>query len=298
MQITNNIRKLISKSRLILSKSRFLRSLYHIYLSIRGRGKFVFVVKEYFTGWGMTTGTRTPWMDGGGHKITQDFCNTDIQLKTLVKKKYFNMSQFSEVDPIKILNQLKWRHYIVYWSSIYALNNTRSTQNNLAECGVCDGMSAFYALSAAKTMDKTVKAYLYDAWEGMKEDYLVASEKRTVGDYSYLNMESTKKNLSSFGTNAIIFNKGYVPDVFQAAENPDRVVWLHIDLNSSLPTVGALDYFWDKLEDGGVILFDDYAWPGWQDTQKAVEEWSTEKNGMLFHLPTGQALFIKNRGNV
>jgi O-methyltransferase len=294
MQIKNGVYKIISKSRLILSKIRLLKIFYHIYLSIIGRGKFVFVVEEYFTGWGMTTGTRTPWMDGGGHKITQDFCIADNQLKKLVKEKYFNMSQFSEVDPINILNQLAWRHYIVYWSSIYAINNTRTTKVNLVECGVCDGMSAFYALSAAKTFNKPVKAFLYDAWEGMKEDYLVDSEKSTIGDYSYLNIESTKNNLSSFGADVIIFNKGYVPDVFQVAQNPDSLVWLHIDLNSALPTVGALNYFWDKMEAGGVILFDDYAWPGWKDTQKSVEEWSTDKRGLLFHLPTGQALFIKN----
>ena len=27
------------------------------------------------------------------------------------------MSQFSEVDPLRILDQLRWRHYIVYWSA-------------------------------------------------------------------------------------------------------------------------------------------------------------------------------------
>ena len=241
----------------------------------------------------MTTGTRTPWMDGGRAQNHPRFLQHGYTVENTCEGKHFNMSQFSEVDPIKILNQLRWRHYIVYWSSIYALNNTRSTQNNLAECGVCDGMSAFYALSAAKTMDKTVKAYLYDAWGRDERRLLSRVREAYCWRLFYLNMEFTKNNLSLFGTNEIIFNKGYVPDVFQAAENPDRIVWLHIDLNSSLPTLGALDYFWDKLEDGGVILFDDYAWPGWQDTQKAVEEWSTERNGTLFHLPTGQALFIK-----
>ncbi len=189
-----------------------------------------------------------------------------------------------------------WRHYIVYWSSVYAINNIRSTQNNFVECGVCDGLTVFYALSAAKNMNKSFKAYLYDTWGTMKEDRLLESEKGHAGDYTYLNMESTMNNLGSFKSDDVIFNKGYIPDVFQCVQNPESLIWLHIDLNSAIPTIDALKYFWDKLEVGGVVLFDDYAWPGYQDTQKYVEEWSAEKNGTLFHLPTGQALFIKNRG--
>jgi len=38
---------------------------------------------------------------------------------------------------------------------------------------------------------------------------------------------------------------------------------------------------------GGLILFDDYALPGYQNTQKAVEAWIKSKNGTLLHLPTG-----------
>ena len=287
--------KIIDKIRLQLSKSKRLVSIYHLYLSLRGKGHFVFVTQEYFTGWGMTTGTRTPWANGGGHKITQNFCRADLKLKRLVEDKNFNLSQFSKEDPLKVLNSLMWRHYIVYWSSIYALNKTKSIENNFVECGVCDGLTAFYALSAAKDLNKTFKAYLYDAWDVMEEDRLLSSEKKTSGDYSYLDVESTIKNLHTFNLDDIKFNKGYIPEVFQSADNPNNLIWLHIDLNSSLPTIDALNLFWDRLEVGGVVLFDDYAWPGHQDTQRSVEKFSANKSSTLLHLPTGQALLIKNK---
>jgi O-methyltransferase len=124
---------------------------------------------------------------------------------------------------------------------------------------------------------------------------LMESEKDFAGEYAYLDMKATQKNLSMFEPNNLFFNKGYIPSSFQAGQNPNNLVWLHIDLNSALPTLHALNFFWGKLEMGGLILFDDYALPGYQDTQKAVEAWIKSKNGTLLHLPTGQAIFIKDK---
>ena len=91
-------------------------------------------------------------------------------------------------------------------------------------------------------MNKTFEAYLYDAWEGMREEYLVDSEKRTIGDYSYLNMESTKNNLR-IHLDLMLFplTKGMFLMYFRVRNS--KLVWLHIDLNSALPTVGALNNF-------------------------------------------------------
>ena len=62
---------------------------------------------------------------------------------------------------------------------------------------------------------------------------LIGKEKGQIGNYSYLNIETTKENLVSLGSK-VIFNKGYIPDVFKNEKNPDVISWLHIDLNSSL----------------------------------------------------------------
>lgn len=202
---------------------------------------------------------------------------------------------FPGIDEIKFLNELNWRHYIVYWSSTYAIKNTDILHKNLAECGVCDGLTIYYAINAAKDLNNTYGAYLYDAWDAMRADMLMESEKDSVGAYSYLDMRATQKNLSMFAEKTLFFNKGYIPQSFEVAQNPENIVWLHIDLNAAVPTIHALDFFWGKLENGGVILFDDYALPGYQDTQIAIEEWIRSKNGTLLHLPTGQAMIVKDK---
>lgn len=247
----------------------------------------------------MTTTTRTPWEDGGGHAITENFFKVNAHLKNLVKENKFILTQFPKmfpgIDSINFLNELNWRHYIVYWSTTYAIKNTQVVQKNLVECGVCDGLTIFYAINAAKSFSKSYGVYLYDAWEAMQLDFLMQSERDFVGQYDYLNMEVTQKNLSMFESKNLFFNKGYIPNSFKDGQNPNNLVWLHIDLNSALPTRHAMNFFWEKLEVGGLILFDDYALPGYQDTQKAVEAWVKSKNCTLLHLPTGQAIITKDK---
>ncbi len=291
-----NVKNKLSK---VISKYAFLKILHAAYLFIFSSNRITYVKYPSFEGWGMTTTTRTPWENNGGHALTKSFSVADSKLKTLVKNKGFVLSQFPEmfpnVDQMRFLDELNWRHYIVFWSSTYAIKNTKSEQKNLVECGVCDGLTSYYAISAVKSLNKACKAYLYDAWDVMKENSLLESEKDSAGQYAYLDVKITEKNLGMFDSDTLFFNKGYIPDSFKVAKNPKSLVWLHIDLNASSPTLDALNFFWGKLENGGIVLFDDYALPGYQDTQRLIEEWVITKNGTVLHLPTGQAMIIKDQ---
>jgi hypothetical protein len=246
-----------------------------------------------FTGWGMTTCTAPPW--GAEQKlgaIEHDFSLAHDKLVELVANRKFCLSQFKDSNSMEMLESLKWRHYIVYWSSHYAVQNTSVAVKNLVECGVCDGLTSFYAMNAASNHTKNWAAYLYDAWAEMKEDLLLASEKNNKMSYDYLNVELTKRNLEAFQSR-VTFNKGFIPESFAVSQNPESIVWLHIDLNSATPTLAALDFYWDRLESGGVILFDDYNWIGYEDTKRVILDWLTTRSGTLLPLPTGQAIIFK-----
>ena len=113
-----------------------------------------------------------------------------------------------------------------------------------------------------------------------------------MGDYSYLSLEQTKSNLSDF-RESCKFIKGHIPDVFVENPGPTELSWLHIDLNSSMPTLKTLEQFVPKLIPGGVVLFDDYAHGVFSETRIVADEYCKQVNGLLFPLPTGQAIFFK-----
>ena len=252
----------------------------------------IFIEKPDFIGWGMVTHTFTPWFEGGGDEISKKFIQANSNITKDVLNGKFNLFQFKEENNQKdILDSLMWRHYFVYWTAWYASKTTECTIKNLVECGVCDGLTSYFAMHAIKGKYK-FKTYLYDSWDAMKPEYLLDSEKSFTGNYSYLSVENTQKNLIEF-KESILFNKGYIPDSFKNSINPSEVVWLHIDLNAALPTLHSLEYFFEKLCTGGVILFDDYAWHEQLDTKKVVDKFFSEKSGVLLPLPTGQAIYFK-----
>jgi hypothetical protein len=280
----NNLKTKIRRSVYIIPGGMFL---WAQLAKATGRGD-----KPNFSGWGMVTHTTNPW-DGPSDRIAKGFNQAENDFRTKVKRGEFRLTQVSSFkDKDKWIGELRWRHYIIYWSAYYAASRISNSACTLVECGVCDGMSSFFAMSAANSVTAS-KAFLYDAWAAMTEETLVESEKANVGAYSYLDVANTKKNLAMFQS-CLSFIQGRIPESFLTADSPAEVAWMHIDLNSSAATVGALDFFYNKILPGGVILFDDYAWRGYHDTKSVIDQFFIDKAGILLPLPTGQAIFLKD----
>ena len=113
-----------------------------------------------------------------------------------------------------------------------------------------------------------------------------------IGDYSELNINRTKKNLEEF-RNCLVFHQGYIPETLHTSpEAPASVDYMHIDINSVIPTQKTLEFFWPRLSKGGVILFDYYGWTGYEEMKDMIDGFFADKPGMLLKLPTGQAVYF------
>jgi hypothetical protein len=245
-----------------------------------------------FSGWRMATGTCPPWSDGGGNALARAFANCDKEMASHIASRKVVLTQFRQASVSVEVAQLRWRHYIVYWSATVA-SRLAGDDKNFVEMGVCDGLTAWYASRARQSVNCDGEFFLYDSWGGMRSDLLTESEGKSAGSYSYLNIENTKKNLDLCGSDKFVYIKGYIPESFSQSRHPDQIAWMHIDLNSSIPTLASLDFFWDRLMPRGVVLLDDFAWPGYEDTRLAVESWCENRNLDILQFPTGQALITK-----
>jgi hypothetical protein len=269
-----------------LLKARFPQ-LVEIYRIIRYGAKFT------FSGWGLWTRFATPW-DGHGPEniISIRFKSIHTQIKNKITQGLFVPLQFLDYpNPAEVLEDLKWRHFIVLWSAHYALRSTSSSRKIFVECGVCDGLTISFALSAARLEGASFHAYLLDAWDSFNPRQLVKDE--CVQNYDYLSIESTKINLADFGSQ-LTFVQGYIPESLRQVEFPENVSWLHIDLNASKPTKDALEFFYGRMEPGAVFLFDDYAGLGYEATRAVIDEFFADKKDCVFmHLPTNNAVAFK-----
>ena len=244
-----------------------------------------------FEGWGMTTlSTNNPW-EKNLNDTVKIFNKTHFKiLNDIKKKKFTETTPGNDIsDSIETLEGLKLRHYLIF-NSVKLLKN-KKLKKTFVECGVGDGLSIKYVLN--QTSPQKSEFYLYDSWQQMIKKYLITDvENSKIGSYNSLSFETTKKNLKNY-PHKITFNKGYIPDIFNENNNPKKISWLHIDLNSSMPTLKSLEFFYDKIESNGIIIFDDYGWKGYEDTRYIVDKFLNKKNENFFQFPTGQGIYIK-----
>jgi predicted O-methyltransferase YrrM len=90
----------------------------------------------------------------------------------------------------------------------------------------------------------------------------------------------------------VVVTRGKVPDVL-AECSASCIAFLHIDMNNAPAERGALDVLFDRVSTGGIIVFDDYGWTGYQAQKHMADEFMRERGLVVLELPTGQGLVVK-----
>lgn len=252
--------------------------------------RLVLPVKPTYSGGGITTVWELPW-------INTDYEMTKIFSKSneFIKNNFIFSGTLSHgIDKHSYHHDL-WVGWLISFAARYVIIFAEKNNLNFVECGVGDGITAFHALSQLKSNYKLFsqsKMWLYDSWGGMMLKYLHHSEKQYEGRYSELDLNACKNNLKEF-EEVLVYNQGYVPDVFESiSEHPNNVNFLHIDLNSAMPTLSALEFFFPKMEKRGVIIFDDYGGKNYSEMRKQIDKFLSDKQGILLEIPNGRAIFF------
>ena len=74
---------------------------------------------------------------------------------------------------------------------------------------------------------------------------------------------------------------------------PEKVAFLSIDMNCTIPEREALKHFWPRLVRGGVVLLDDYGFSHHEEQKVAHDAFAASQGTTVLSLPTGQGLMIK-----
>ena len=241
-----------------------------------------------FSGWGMTTIANNPWDDDFDLDVFRKSCESITSFD-------FTPSCLPRMPIDEYVHSLDYRHYFISFCANYAIKFAQTDYHNFVECGVNDGVTAFVALNELHNkLGTNFKMDLYDSWEAMKAELLVGDEiDFNVGAYDDSSIEIPKSNLKSFENN-IVYHKGFIPDTLfeKSPKQPESISYLSIDLNSSQPTLSALNFFVPKLVKGGIIIFDDYGLEHYPDTKNVIDEFFSTKSGILMKMPTGQAIYF------
>lgn len=185
---------------------------------------------------------------------------------------------------------LVWRLHTLVWAAQNALH----VDGDFVECGVFKGFCSSVLLKYLNFQDLDRQAYLYDTFEGLPEKTSTEQERRTW-DYTQYDSEAVyngvREKFSKYKNVTIV--RGVVPDSFTVAI-PEKIAFLHIDMNSEMAEILALEYLFDKVTPGGMIVFDDFGWSCNANQMKAELAFMNERGHHILELPTGQGVVIKH----
>lgn len=189
---------------------------------------------------------------------------------------------------------LLWRLHTLVW----AAENALRVEGDFVECGVLKGFSSA-VLCKYLGFERLPRAfYLFDTFAGLPEE--ASSEKERKGwnrVYGAMDSESwyeaVRESFSAYPNVRIV--RGAVPHSFSQAV-PDRIAFLHLDLNSEQAEVGALEALFDRISPGGVIVLDDFGWQFSHHTGLAESRFLESRGHSVLELPTGQGLVLKHAG--
>ncbi|MCE7993727.1 MAG: methyltransferase [Roseivirga sp.] len=187
---------------------------------------------------------------------------------------------------------LEWRIHTLCWAAGYA----QHLEGDFVECGVRTGffVTSITDYLSFKDMDK--RFVLIDSFTGTIPEMLSTNELKREshgikpeGDWDSFYQEVTER--FSLWPNVEIV-KGVVPQILEKIAF-DKLAFISLDLNSTIPEMAALEYLWDYLVPGGIIILDDYGYPGFEEQQRAHDKFAKSRNTSVFCLPTCQGVIIK-----
>lgn len=176
---------------------------------------------------------------------------------------------------------ITWRRYLLACSAAHAVH----LEGDFVECGVYlgTGMKTVIDYFGKGAFHKTF--WGYDTF-----DYHPTQGHGFEGQQAGL-FQKVQERFAEYAQVRLI--QGFLPDSF-AQGCPERIAYLHIDLNNAEGEIASLEHLWDRIVPGGMVVLDDYQWSGIYRPQKRAEDlWFQQRGYRVFPLPTGQGFVIK-----
>jgi len=195
------------------------------------------------------------------------------------------------VDP-----EFTWRVHVALWAAASSLH----VPGDFVECGVNAGVISSAIMHRLRWNTVGRRYFLIDTFGGPVLDQFspeeiqrgrlnVAKDALQAGAY-VTDVARIQSNFSEW-PNAVVV-QGAVPDVLPSLDIP-AVAFLHLDMNCAYPERAAIEFFWDRLSPGAIVLLDDYAYAGYEVQARAMDDAAKILKMEILSLPTGQGLIIK-----
>jgi hypothetical protein len=174
------------------------------------------------------------------------------------------------------------------WMLWQLLRLIRNVPGDTAECGVWEGASSWLICAATERSGRT--HHMFDSFEGLSAPTAEDGRYWTAGALA-AGEDIVRSNLKRFEGGYSTY-KGWIPDRFQDVSDR-RFAFVHVDVDLHQPTRDSIEFFYPRLEPGGILVCDDYACSTCPGATAAIDSFLGDKPEKMISLDAGGGFFIK-----
>lgn len=189
----------------------------------------------------------------------------------------------------------EWRglHLPRKYNFMQLLKLVGKVPGDTAECGVFKGASSWLIMRHAgeNPVGGVRQHHIFDSFEGISEPGNDDGDYWTKGDLS-CSQKKVAANLREFDDRCH-YHKGWIPERFDDVAQK-KFAFVHIDVDLSQPTRDSIEFFYPRLNDGAVLVCDDYGSAFCPGATKVMDEFLADKPEKMVGLSTTGGFFIKS----
>jgi hypothetical protein len=211
-------------------------------------------------------------------------------IKTIIRKLGYKIER---IDPLEETIPAQYNHSPflprIYKGSLYRLiyfkdmvDAIRNIEGDIVECGVSIGHGALLFTLLSDYINTPRVYYGFDSFEGFPPPRIEDETTPITGKGYWANPSATVMRVLQDGrladqtiANRIKLIQGWFSDTLPQYTGKIALLHLDCDLYESYKT--SLEILYDKVQIGGVIMFDEYNDPRWPGATKAINEFFNDK---------------------
>jgi O-methyltransferase len=165
------------------------------------------------------------------------------------------------------------------------LERSNKLPGDIAECGVFQGATLVPLTHYMNLLKDTRQIYGFDSFEGFGKAAEVESETDLTGhiDIETVMFEQTsigliqnKLRLTQTNTNRLNLVKGYFENSLPTY-NTHNYSFVHLDCDLASSYLTCLEFFFPRMNKGGIILFDEYLDPIYTSATETIDTYFADK---------------------
>ena len=195
---------------------------------------------------------------------------------------------YAEIQPFTLVD--KYRCFEL-WSLV--AQSSKLQTGCIIEVGVWRGGTGALIAKQAELREIKDKVYLCDTFTGVVKAGLNDKEYKG-GEHANTTRRVVEKLIHrKMKLDNVEILEGVFPD--QTGSDIERMVFrfCHIDVDVYQSAKDIIDWIWDRMVSGGIIVFDDYGFQCCEGITKYVEELMYVKDRVMIHNLNGHAVLLK-----